>query len=128
MRALIEEIYYLSRSIKRLIIILLDSMLFVISSYIAVAFQLEYFPPIGKSLMLYNLISIIVYFFVFYKNSNIINRYFDLKSFNSILVSLVLLGFFTYIIGKFFFIRYFELNFIVFQLLIFSFYWHYQGF
>ena len=121
MRALIEEIYYVSRGVKRLIIILLDSMLFIASSYMAVAFQLGYFPPIGKSLMLYNLVSIIVYFFVFYKNSNIINRYFDLKSFNSILVSLLFLGFFTFIIGKFISIRYFELNFIVFQLLIFFF-------
>ena len=121
MNALIEEIYHLSRSIKRLIITVLDSMLFIASSYIALAFQLEYFPPIGKSLMLYNLVSIIIYFFVFYKNSNILNRYFDLKSFNSILVSLLFLGFFNYIIGKFFFIRYFELNFIVFQLLIFFF-------
>tara|TARA_B110001450_G_scaffold254670_1_gene280504 strand:- start:841 stop:1209 length:369 start_codon:yes stop_codon:yes gene_type:complete len=122
MKALIEEIYYVSRGVKRLIIILLDSMMFIASSYIAVAFQLEYLPPIGKSLMLYNLISIILYFFVFYKNSNTINRYFDLKSFNSILVSLLFLGFFTFIIGKFISIRYFELNFIVFQLLIFSFY------
>ena len=93
MRALIEEIYYVSRGVKRLIIILLDSMLFIASSYMAVVFQLGYFPPIGKSLMLYNLVSIIAYFFVFYKNSNIINRYFDLKSLNSILVSLLFLGF-----------------------------------
>ena len=121
MKNLLEEIYYLSRGFKKLIILLLDSILFIISSYLATAIQLEYLPPIGKSLMLYNLISIFVYFFVFYKNSNIINRYFDLKSFNLILLSIIFLGVLLILIGQILHVRYFELDFITFQLLIFLF-------
>ena len=121
MKQLLEEIYYSSRSFKRIFILLTDSMLFIVSSYLATAIQLEYLPPIGKSLMLYNLISIFVYFFVFYKSSNIINRYFDLKSFNPILKSIIFLGFLLFIIGQISNIRNFDLNFISFQLLIFLF-------
>ena len=121
MKQLLEEIYYLNRPVKKLIILFLDSILFVIASYLAAAIQLEYLPPIGRSLMLYNLISIFIYFFVFYKNSNILNRYFDLKSFNPIFMSLIFLGFLLFIIGQIGNIRYFQLNFITFQLLIFLF-------
>ena len=119
MKQLLEEIYYVNRGVKKFIILLLDSALFIIASYLATAVQLEYLPPIGKSLMFYNLVSIFVYFFVFYKNSNIINRYFDLKSFNQIIISLLFLGIILYVIGQISNIRYFRLNFIVFQLLIF---------
>jgi FlaA1/EpsC-like NDP-sugar epimerase len=119
MKQLLEEIYYVNRGVKKFIILLLDSALFIIASYLATSVQLEYLPPIGKSLMFYNLVSIFIYFFVFYRNSNIINRYFDLKSFNQIVISLLFLGIILYIIGQISNIRYFRLNFIVFQLLIF---------
>ena len=123
MKTIIDELYFLNRPAKRLIIFLSDIFLIIISSYITHAIQLQYFPPLGRSLVLYCIISSIIYFFLFFffKKFNFINRHFDVNSINSIFISIFLLFVFLYLISLIYNLRFLVLNFIFFQNLIFLF-------
>ena len=124
MPTIIEELYFLKRPVKKLIIFFTDIFLLIFSSYITHAIQLEYLPPVGRSLILYCFASSIIYFFLFYlfKQYNFINRYFDINSINSIFISIILLSIFLNLLGVVYDLRFFNLNFIFFQNLVFLFF------
>ena len=63
MPTIIEELYFLKRPVKKLIIFFTDIFLLIFSSYITHAIQLEYLPPVGRSLILYCFASSLIYFF-----------------------------------------------------------------
>ena len=94
-----EELYNLNRNVKKFIILLIDLFLLLITAYIAHSIQLEYFPPIGRSLLFYILISYIIYLLIYflYKNSSLINRYFDIDSIKALFVSSISLSIILYI-------------------------------
>ena len=116
-----EELYNLNRTVKKFIILLIDIFLLLTSAYIAHSIQLEYFPPIGRSLLLYVLISNIIYLLVyfFYKNSSLINRYFDIDSIKALFVSTISLSFVLYLISHSVNLRFFNFNFIFLHFFIF---------
>ena len=122
-KRIVEEIYFLNRSVKKVIIFFSDAFLLFFSTYLAHTIQLNYLPPIGRSLILYNFVAVLIYLFVFvfYKKFNIINRHFDLNSITSIFISTLILALLLNLIGNLISLRFFNLNFIIFQVLIFLF-------
>ena len=124
MKYIREELYFLNRSIKRLIIFLFFIFLLIFSAYITHAIQLQYFPPIGRSLIVYCFLASFIYFFLFFifKKFNFINKNFDVNSISSIFISIRLLFVFLYLIGLVYNLRFLNLNFISFQNLVFLFF------
>jgi len=116
-----EELYNLNRIVKKFIILLVDIFLLFISAYIVHSIQLEYFPPIGRSLLLYVLISNVIYLLIYfyYKNSSLINRYFDIDSIKALFVSTISLSIILYLISHYVDLRFFNFNFIFLHCLIF---------
>ena len=116
-----EELYNLNRNVKKFIILLIDLFLLLITAYIAHSIQLEYFPPIGRSLLFYILISYIIYLLIYflYKNSSLINRYFDIDSIKALFVSSISLSIILYITSFYINLRFFNFNFILLHCLIF---------
>jgi FlaA1/EpsC-like NDP-sugar epimerase len=119
-----EEIKNLSRSFKILLIISADIFFIVISSYFVESLLLGYPVPYSRSLMLYVLIAsfFLVVIFKLRKNYNNINRFFDLQSSAGIFVSVTSLVIILYFIGYVTKLRFFSLNFIIYQNLLFLFF------
>ena len=119
----IDDLKFLPRKYKKLLLIISDYILIAISSVLCEFILIGYFSPISRSLVLYIFISIFLITLIsIYKNNySLVTKYLDTSAISSILFSSIFLALILFIIGKFINFRYFSLNFVVSQNLIFIF-------
>ncbi len=120
----LEDLRFLPRKYKKLLLIISDFFLIILSSFACEFILIGYFPPISRSLLLYILIAIVLLTLIsLYKNNySFATRYFDTTAISSILFSSILLVLILFFFSQVVNFRYFNFNFIITQNLIFIFF------
>jgi len=118
---LLEDLRFLPRKYKKLLMISLDVILILVSSILCEFLLVGYITPISRSLVIYIFIVsvLLVLIFLYKDNYSFATRYFDTDAISSIFLASILLIIILYILGKILSFRYFSENFIITQNLIF---------
>lgn len=119
----IEDLRFLPRKYKKLLLIFSDYFLIFFSSLLCEFILVGYFPPISRSLLLYILIVtlLITVIFVFKNNYAFATRHFDTSAISSIIFSTFILVIILFLLSHIIKFRYLNYNFIFIQNLIFVF-------
>jgi FlaA1/EpsC-like NDP-sugar epimerase len=121
MQKFYNQLINLSRPIKIILILIVDVVCVSISSYLAQVIMLGYLPPVSKVLILYIFIASSFLVLICYISNayQYIYRFFALRESVSLFITTNFVILLLYLIGLFFELNFFKLNYIIFQNLFF---------
>lgn len=119
----LEDLRFLPRKYKKLLLIISDFFLVTLSSVICEFILTGYISPISRSLILYIVLvnTLLLLIFLYKNNYSFATRYFDTTAISSIFFSSTILVLVLFVLSQFLSFRYLGYNFIITQNLIFIF-------